>query len=178
MDAAPAVLAAADTTDTARPAVADTARVALADTAPQPPSAASGAGGLSAFVPATSSPAVAAPAVDRPGDTGTAAPPVGARPAGNNPADAASARAAGGQHYLHVTSFRTADQADAEAAGFTARGLPAFVRTQTVRGVLWHRVCLGPYGTHDDAVRLANRLRDEGTITYYKIIPVGAGEGQ
>ena len=90
---------------------------------------------------------------------------------------AGDAPPADGGHYIHVSSFRTAAHAASVALRFTESGLNASVREQMVRDQLWHRVYLGPFDTHDDAVRLANRLRDEGTITYYKIIRLDAGEG-
>jgi len=98
-------------------------------------------------------------------------------PAVSGPAASAPAAAPDGEHYIHVSSFKTAPHAGAVATKFSEGGLPAVVREQTVRDVLWYRVYLGPFGTHDDAVRLANRLREEGTITYYKVVRAGAGEG-
>lgn len=77
--------------------------------------------------------------------------------------------------FLHVSSFRTEGQAKAVADGFASSGHPAVVHRQTVRDVLWFRVYLGPFGGHDAAVELANRLRDEGRITYYKVIYPGTG---
>jgi cell division protein FtsN len=55
--------------------------------------------------------------------------------------------------------------------------LLATVQRQFVRDVEWHRVYLGPFASHDDAVRLANHLRDQGTITYYKVLRLGTDEG-
>ncbi len=80
------------------------------------------------------------------------------------------AAAADGEHYIHVSSFRTAEHAAEVARQFTDAGLLASVRPQLVRDVQWHRVYLGPFATHDDAVRLANHLREQGTITYYKVL--------
>lgn len=77
--------------------------------------------------------------------------------------------------FLHVSSFRTEGQAKAVADGFASSGHPAVVHRQTVRDVLWFRVYLGPFGGHDAAVELANRLRGEGRITYYKVIYPGTG---
>jgi cell division protein FtsN len=85
--------------------------------------------------------------------------------------------AADGEHYIHVSSFRTAEHAAEVARQFTEAGLLATVRRQLVRDVQWHRVYLGPFATHDDAVRLANHLREQGTITYYKVLRLDADEG-
>lgn len=109
---------------------------------------------------------------DHQSDPGTAAEIVG-----REPAVAAAAPAANGEAFIHISSFRTAEHANAVAAEFSARGLLATVRRQTVRESLWYRVYLGPYGSHEDAVRLANSLRDEGSITYYKVVRLGAEEG-
>lgn len=82
-----------------------------------------------------------------------------------------------GAYYIHVSSFRTAGHADTMARKFTDSGLIATVRKQMVHDSQWFRVCLGPFSTHDDAVRLANRLREEGTITYYKVTRLEAENG-
>jgi cell division protein FtsN len=84
---------------------------------------------------------------------------------------------ADGEYFIHVSSFRTAGHADAVARQFTDGGLIATVHQQMVRESLWFRVYLGPFNTHDDAVRLANRLREEGTITYYKVTRLEAENG-
>lgn len=83
----------------------------------------------------------------------------------------------GGGHLIHVSSFRTAGQAAAVAQSFNDGGLVASVREQLVRDTLWYRVYLGPFGSHAEAVGVATRLRDEGTITYYKVVKLGAAEG-
>jgi type II secretory pathway predicted ATPase ExeA/cell division septation protein DedD len=106
-----------------------------------------------------------------------AAPAAWAEPIGREAAVAAAAPASNGEQFIHISSFRTAEHAGAVAAEFTARGLLATVRQQKVRQSLWYRVYLGPYGSHEDAVRLANSLRDEGSITYYKVVRLGAEEG-
>jgi type II secretory pathway predicted ATPase ExeA len=87
------------------------------------------------------------------------------------------ALAADGEHFIHVSSFRTEAQAADVAAQFTKRGSFATVKQQTVRESIWYRVYLGPFGSHDDAVRFANRLRAEGTITYFKVVPRGTEDG-
>lgn len=82
-----------------------------------------------------------------------------------------------GEYYVHVSSFRTPEQAGSAARKLSESGLLSSVHRQLIRDVQWYRVYLGPYGSHDDAVRLANRLRDEGTITYYKVLRLGADDG-
>ncbi len=89
----------------------------------------------------------------------------------------ASGTAVADRFVIHICSFRTTDAAGVMAAKFTADGMPATVREQTVNDVVWYRVYLGPYGTHDDAVRLANRLRAEGKITYYQVTRLDSGTG-
>ena len=84
---------------------------------------------------------------------------------------------ADGEYFIHVSSFRTADHASAVAGRFTDGGLIATVRPQSVRDVQWYRVYLGPFASHDDATRLATRLREEGTITYFNVIRLGADGG-
>lgn len=79
--------------------------------------------------------------------------------------------------YLHVSSFRTSDHANAVAQEFAARGIPAVVRGQLVRDVQWYRVYLGPFDGHAAAVHRANELRGTGAITYYKVSTLGDGGG-
>jgi len=86
-----------------------------------------------------------------------------------SPVGSSSGEDSGKPCYLHVSSFRTSEHAEAVAGDYGQRGLPAIVRSQTVSGVLWYRVYLGPFSDHDAAVRRANELRDAGTITYYKV---------
>ncbi|MBK8286526.1 MAG: SPOR domain-containing protein [Ahniella sp.] len=104
-------------------------------------------------------------------------PDVMAKSAVRDSAISNAAAATAGEHYIHVSSFRTAAHAADVATQFTDRGLFATVRQQLVRDSMWYRVYLGPYGSHDSAVRLANRLREEGTITYYKVVLLGAEVG-
>lgn len=99
---------------------------------------------------------------------------------GQDPAETASVstgREAAGEFYVHVSSFRTPEQAGYAAKKLSESGLPSTVHRQLIRDVQWYRVYMGPYSSHDDAVRLANRLRDEGTITYYKVLRLGADDG-
>lgn len=164
---APAVPAANDSI-----APADSARAGAAEAAPGGDLARADVPVEPASRPVNeSSPAATQPAA-APAERPASTPPVEAAPA-----SAQEDVAPDGEHYIHVSSFRTAPHAGAVAAKFTESGLLAVVREQTVRDVLWYRVYLGPFGSHDDAVRVANRLRDEGTITYYKVIRAGAGEG-
>lgn len=79
------------------------------------------------------------------------------------------------EYFIHVSSFRTAEHAGAVASKFSGQGIAAKVREQTVRGDLWYRVYLGPFPSHDEAARVAARLREEGAITYSKIVRPGAG---
>jgi len=121
--------------------------------------------------------AVAEPETRKSPESPPIEPDIAAASAVHETAVSSVAPAADGEHFIHVSSFRTAAHAADVAAQFTKRGLLATVQQQTVRGSMWYRVYLGPYGTHDDAVRLANRLRDEGTITYYKVVLLGTEEG-
>jgi type II secretory pathway predicted ATPase ExeA/cell division protein FtsN len=91
--------------------------------------------------------------------------------------NAGLAAAIEGEYFIHVSSFRTVDQAGAAARQFTDSGLIAVVHQQMVRDSLWFRVYLGPYASHEEAVRLANRLRGEGSISYYKVTRLDAEDG-
>ncbi|MBK7048536.1 MAG: SPOR domain-containing protein [bacterium] len=84
-------------------------------------------------------------------------------------AGSSSSEDSGKPCYLHVSSFRTAEHAESVAGDYGQRNLPAIVRSQDVSGVLWYRVYLGPFSGHEAAVHRANELRDDGTITYYKV---------
>lgn len=82
-----------------------------------------------------------------------------------------------GDYYIHVSSFRTDEHAQSVARSFMADGIPARVHSQMVREQLWYRVYLGPLANRVEAEALTTRLRDEGRITYSKMIHGGAGEG-
>lgn len=84
---------------------------------------------------------------------------------------------ADGEYYVHVSSFRTPEQAGTAARKLSESSLLSSVHRQLIRDVQWYRVYIGPYGSHDHAVRVANRLRDEGIITYYKVLRRGADDG-
>lgn len=109
-----------------------------------------------------------APAVVQAGDTASskASPEIAE---GKVDSDSAPS-APDGEFYVHVSSFRTPEQAASAARKLTESGFLSTVHRQVIRDVQWYRVYMGPFGSHDGAVRLANRLREEGTITYYKVL--------
>lgn len=115
-----------------------------------------------------------APAVRTATTAPTAAEPAVAKPVTTPPV---TTPAVPGDYYVHVSSFRAADHADAVAQRFAAEGVPATVRSKTVRDALWFRVYLGPFATREEAERSAGRLRDQGKVTYFKVIAPGGEEG-
>jgi type II secretory pathway predicted ATPase ExeA/cell division protein FtsN len=91
-------------------------------------------------------------------------------------AEKATDGASTGDWYIHISSFRTPEHAQAVASEFNGKGQVASVREQLVNDVVWYRVYLGPLGTHDEAVRRANGLREAGAITYYKVLRLEPGQ--
>ncbi len=75
---------------------------------------------------------------------------------------------------VHVGSFRTEDRAASYTADLAAHAPGAFHRFETVRGVGWHRVFVGPYAERTTALAEANRLQGELGIQYYKIVRTDA----
>ncbi len=74
-----------------------------------------------------------------------------------------------GPWFIHVSSYKTQDEAAKVAARFTGAGHEAMVREQMVNNSTWFRVYLGPYGERKAAVKLAEEMRGNGTITYYQV---------
>lgn len=83
--------------------------------------------------------------------------------------EAQSAGAASGPWYIHVSSYPTSEQAASVAAKFVGAGHEANVREHLVNNATWYRVYLGPYGERKAAVKLAEEMRSNGTITYYQV---------
>jgi len=77
----------------------------------------------------------------------------------------------------HINSFRAEDRAVSYARDLRNQAGGAFYRFDTVRGVGWYRVFVGPYGDRPTALAEAHRLQREYGIRYYKIVRLDvAGE--
>lgn len=133
--AAPPPAAKADTSAVRAPAavvVAPSAALAAASAAAPTVAPAS-----SPTVAPTSAPAVAAPAAHA------------AEPA---PAGLAAGRAKSGQYTIQVSSFQTADEANAYAASLTRKGYAPYVVSTAIAGKgTWHRVRVGAFPTSEAA---------------------------
>jgi septal ring-binding cell division protein DamX len=92
-------------------------------------------------------------------------PPPTSRETSTNPT---SAPVAG--FYLHIYSFRTPERADSMVRRWDNPEDSISIHQQEVRGVDWYRVYLGPYPTREAALMVALRLKQDGTIGYYKVI--------
>lgn len=72
--------------------------------------------------------------------------------------------------FIHIYSFRTPERAESFVRRWTNPEDSISVISQEVRGVIWHRVYLGPYATRDAALLVALRLKQKETIDYYKLV--------
>jgi type II secretory pathway predicted ATPase ExeA/septal ring-binding cell division protein DamX len=121
--------------------------------------------------PAEVKPVAAKPAEVKPAGVKPVAPKAAAVEAAKTPATASN------DFYIHISSFQTAEHAGDVAKRMEGTGAGTVVREHMVGDALWYRVLLGPFATHDDAVRKANELRDNGTVSYYQVIRLETGAG-
>ena len=71
---------------------------------------------------------------------------------------------------LHVSSYKSAGNAEAAVADYRARGLPSFVRYENIPGKgMWHRVYLGRFSSRGEAAEQGRLLKSQGTIDYYSV---------
>lgn len=82
----------------------------------------------------------------------------------------ASGALATASYFVHISSFKTIDRAEAMVSRLSAKGMAAVERRHLVNGVEWFRVYIGPFGDHELARIRANELLDSGQISYYKIV--------
>ncbi len=79
--------------------------------------------------------------------------------------------------YIHVSSFRTPERAQSMVKRFVDKGLGAVYLEREVRGEDWYRVYLGPYGNAEDAYHDALKLKQNGTISFYRITQIDPNDG-
>lgn len=70
--------------------------------------------------------------------------------------------AASMQYAIQVASLREQGKADTVRDKFRSRGYPAYCQSSEVRGVLWHRVRIGPYPDRHTADQDCRRLKEVG----------------
>jgi cell division protein FtsN len=66
------------------------------------------------------------------------------------------------QYAIQVASLRELDKANTVRDKFRARGYPAYCQSSEVRGVIWHRVRIGPYPDRHTADQDCMRLKEVG----------------
>ena len=66
------------------------------------------------------------------------------------------------QYAIQVASLRELDKANDVRDKFRARGYPAYCQSSEVRGVIWHRVRIGPYPDRHTADQDCMRLKEVG----------------
>lgn len=79
--------------------------------------------------------------------------------------------------YIHVSSFRTPERAESLAKRLKGTGPGAVFLKRAVRGTDWFRVYLGPYGNAEDAYHDALKLKQDGTISFYRITQIDPNDG-
>ena len=60
-----------------------------------------------------------------------------------------------GDFTVQVSAWESQSKADEEVAKLTSAGFPAFVEA----GGQWHRVCVGKYGSRDEAMTEREKLQ-------------------
>jgi cell division septation protein DedD len=73
-----------------------------------------------------------------------------------------TAAGAGLQYAIQVASLREPDKAVAVRDKFRSRGYPAYCQSSEVKGVIWHRVRIGPYPDRRTADQDYMRLKEVG----------------
>lgn len=76
---------------------------------------------------------------------------------------------------IHVSSFRSPENAETEVADYLARGVEAYAVYETIpdKG-MWYRVYLGRFDSYNKAMAAGQRLMTRGAIDYYDIGRVDA----
>ncbi len=77
-----------------------------------------------------------------------------------------------GNTYIHISSFRTSERADSLVRRMNDVGPGAVTLNMDVRGEAWYRVYLGPYVSREEAYMDAIRLKQDGTIKYYRLTTI------
>ena len=70
--------------------------------------------------------------------------------------------------HLHVNSFQSRDNAEAETGRLTRLGYQAFLREEDVSGQAWFRVYVGAFPSEKDAREQGEILKGKGVIGYFK----------
>jgi cell division septation protein DedD len=70
--------------------------------------------------------------------------------------------------HLHVNSFQSRDNAEAETGRLTRLGYQAFLREEDVSGQVWFRVYVGAFPSEKDAREQGEILKGKGVIGYFK----------
>ena len=79
--------------------------------------------------------------------------------------------------YIHISSFRTPERAQSLVKRFGNTGPGAVYLKREVRGSDWYRVYLGPYGNAEDAYHDALKLKQDGSISFYRITQIDPNDG-
>ena len=75
-----------------------------------------------------------------------------------------------GAYAIHVSSYRSGENASVEASDLRAGGLDAFTRYESVPGKgMWHRVYIGNFASHGQAAATGKALKSRGVISYYSV---------
>ena len=59
---------------------------------------------------------------------------------------------------IQVASFEESERAETALREFERQGLNVRIEKAEVRGHQWHRVILGPYLTHDEALNIKQKI--------------------
>ena len=73
---------------------------------------------------------------------------------------------------IHLSSFTSEQGAISAKGDLLERGVTAFYYRHGINGWIWYRVCLGFFGTYNQAAKEAALLRREKIISSYRIILV------
>jgi cell division septation protein DedD len=76
----------------------------------------------------------------------------------------------GDVYFLHLSSYKSKENAAADAKTLEERGYKAFVVPEEVKGEEWFRVYVGEFKDEAEARKIGNELKTKGLTDYFKPI--------
>jgi cell division septation protein DedD len=78
----------------------------------------------------------------------------------------------GDVYFLHVSSYKSKENAEADAKNLEAKGYKAFVVPEEVKGEEWFRVYVGEFQDEAEARKIGAELKAKGLANYFKPIQI------
>lgn len=76
----------------------------------------------------------------------------------------------GDVYFLHLSSYKNKENAEADSKTLEERGYKAFVVSEEIKGEEWFRVYVGEFKDEAEARKIGNELKAKGLTDYFKPI--------